>query len=107
MSEMSSVPLKEITMSNNPGNARNEHTKNTTVRFVETKPAYKTTEFFAWIVVSLAILIASAMVDNGEDGQGFGADRAWQYVAFVTVAYILSRGLAKSGTRGREHSDNH
>ncbi|MET0780194.1 MAG: hypothetical protein ABWZ16_01575, partial [Microbacterium sp.] len=96
---------KEITMSNIPGTARNEHTNTTTVRRVETKPAYKTTEFYAWIVVSLAILVASAMVDNGEDGQGFGADHAWQYVAFVTVAYILSRGIAKAGTRGRARDD--
>lgn len=94
-------------MSNIPGTARNEHNNNntTTVRRVETKPAYKTTEFYAWIVVSLAILVASAMVDNGEDGQGFGADHAWQYVAFVTVAYILSRGIAKAGTRGRARDD--
>ena len=92
-------------MSNTSGTARTEH--NTTARrvTVETKPAYKTTEFYAWIVVSLAILVASAMVDNGEDGQGFGADHAWQYVAFVTVAYILSRGIAKAGTRGRERDD--
>ena len=92
-------------MSNVPGTARTEH--NTTSRrvTVETKPAYKTTEFYAWIVVSLAILVASAMVDNGKDGQGFGADHAWQYVAFVTVAYILSRGIAKAGTRGRERDD--
>ena len=45
------------------------------------------------------------MVDNGEDGQGFGADHAWQYVAFVTVAYILSRGIAKAGTRGRARDE--
>ena len=92
-------------MSNIPGTARNEHNTATTVRRVETKPAYKTSEFYAWIVVSLAILVASAMVDNGEDGQGFGADHAWQYVAFVTVAYILSRGIAKAGTRGRARDD--
>ncbi|MET0715051.1 MAG: hypothetical protein ABWY57_09075 [Mycetocola sp.] len=89
-------------MSNIPGTARNEHTTTARRVTVETKPAFKTTEFYAWIVVSLAILIASAMVDNGEDGQGFGADHAWQYVAFVTVAYILSRGIAKAGTRGRD-----
>jgi hypothetical protein len=68
----------------------------------ETKSALKTTEFYAWIVVSLAILIASAVVDNGDDGQGFGADKAWMYVAFVTVAYILSRGIAKAGVRKHE-----
>jgi hypothetical protein len=43
------------------------------------------------------------MVDNGDDGQGFGADNAWLYVTLVTVAYIISRGLAKSGTRTHDH----
>ncbi|MFC7431589.1 MULTISPECIES: hypothetical protein [unclassified Agrococcus] len=63
----------------------------------ETKSALKTTEFYVWLVVSAAILIAAAVVDNGDDGQGFGADHAWMYVAGVTAAYIISRGLAKAG----------
>lgn len=87
-------------MTNNTNTTHNEH--NIARRIVE-KSAFKTTEFWAWIVVSLAILVASAMVDNGEDGQGFGADHAWQYVAFVTVAYILSRGIAKAGHRSRDN----
>ncbi|WP_166878732.1 hypothetical protein [Salinibacterium sp. ZJ450] len=70
----------------------------------ETKSALKTTEFYAWIVVSLAILIASAVVDNGEDNQGFGADNAWLYVAIVTAAYIVSRGIAKAGV-SKPHDD--
>ncbi|MBT2504082.1 hypothetical protein [Curtobacterium sp. ISL-83] len=68
----------------------------------ETTSALKTTEFYAWIVVSLAILIASAVVDNGDDGQGFGADHAWLYVAIVTAAYIVSRGIAKAGVNKPE-----
>lgn len=71
----------------------------------ETKSAFKTTEFYVWLVVSIAILIASAVVDNGKDGQRFGAAQAWQYVAFVTAAYIISRGIAKAGTRS--HDDDH
>jgi hypothetical protein len=78
----------------------------TTHSWSETKSALKTTEFYAWIVVSLAILIASALVDNGEDGQGFGADHAWQYVAIVTAAYIVSRGIAKAGVH-KSHDDSH
>ena len=66
----------------------------------ETKSAFKTTEFWVWLVVSAAILIASAVVDDADEGHsGFGADQAWLYVAFVTVAYILSRGIAKAGVR--------
>ena len=46
----------------------------------------------------LGVLIASAMVDQNEDGQGFGADKAWLYVTILTVGYLVSRGLAKAGS---------
>ena len=91
-------------MSNNARSSNQNVT--TTRRAVETKAAFKTTEFYVWLIVSVAILIAAAVTDNGDDGQGFGADHAWQYVAFVTVGYLISRGLAKSGTRGHEDNDN-
>ena len=73
---------------------------------IETKAAFKTTEFYVFLVISIAILIASAVVDNGDDGQGFGADHAWMYVAFLAVGYMISRGLAKSGSRGHERDDH-
>lgn len=68
----------------------------------ETKAAPKTTEFVAFIVVTLGILI-SAMLIKGGDSEGgtdeFIASQAWLYVAIVTLGYMLSRGLAKSGSR--------
>ncbi|PZE86932.1 hypothetical protein [Curtobacterium sp. MCBD17_032] len=93
-------------MSNTTGNtARHDDVVRRT--WNETKSALKTTEFYAWIVVSLAILIASAVVDNADEGHtGFGADQAWLYVALVTMAYILSRGIAKAGVRKPEHDDD-
>lgn len=69
--------------------------------FNETKSAFKTTEFWVFIVLSVAILIAAAVTDNGDDGQGFGAAQAWSYVALVAVGYMLSRGLAKAGSKSR------
>ena len=42
----------------------------------------------------LGVLIASAIVD-----QSFGADPAWRYVTYLTVGYMISRGLAKAGSR--------
>jgi hypothetical protein len=69
----------------------------------ETKAAFKTTEFIAYVVILIAMFIASAMVDNNEDGQGFGADQVWLYATVLTVGYMISRGLAKSGSR--EHYD--
>ncbi|BDZ46800.1 hypothetical protein [Naasia aerilata] len=71
----------------------------TVTRTRETKPSFKTSEFYVWLLVSLAILIASAVVDNGDDGSGFGASSAWFYIALVTVGYLVSRGLAKAGSR--------
>jgi hypothetical protein len=65
----------------------------------ETKAAFKTTEFIAYVVILVAMFIASAMVDNGEDGQGFGADKVWLYATLLTIGYMVSRGLAKSGSR--------
>lgn len=70
---------------------------------VETKPAFKTTELIAYIVVALGVLIASAVVDQNQDGQGFGADRAWLYVTILTVGYMVSRGLAKAGSYQRDN----
>ena len=70
----------------------------------ETKHAFKTTEFWAMVAVIVGILIASALVGQGEgtasDAQdAFPAVRAWLYIAIVAVGYMVSRGLAKAGSR--------
>ncbi|MCA2211731.1 hypothetical protein [Jidongwangia harbinensis] len=78
-------------------------------RSTETKAAFKTTEFIAYVVITVAVLIASLVVDgngNGDNGSGgdyFRADRAWFYIVLLTIGYLVSRGLAKSGSR--EHND--
>jgi hypothetical protein len=69
----------------------------------ETKQALKTTEFWAMAAIVVGILIASAVIGEG-DGNGGGTDafpasRAWLYIAIVGVGYMVSRGLAKSGSR--------
>ena len=69
----------------------------------ETKPALKTTELVAYVVTAIGVLTASALVDQSEDGQGFGADRAWLYVTLLTVGYMISRGLAKAGSYERDN----
>jgi hypothetical protein len=69
----------------------------------ETKPSFKTTELIAYVVVALAVLIAAAVTDNGSDGQGFSADHAWFYVTLLTIGYLISRGLAKSGSYAKEN----
>ena len=64
----------------------------------ETKAAYKTTELIAYVVTVIGVLIAAAVVDNAVAG-GLGAKQAWLYVTILTVGYMISRGLAKSGSR--------
>ena len=66
--------------------------------FTETKASFKTTEFFAYVVTVIGVLIAAGVVDETNAG-GFGARQAWLYVTILTVGYMLSRGFAKSGSR--------
>jgi hypothetical protein len=68
----------------------------------ETKQAFKTTEFWAMVVVIVGILAAAATIKGGDTAPGtdeFIARQAWLYVAIVAVGYMISRGLAKSGSR--------
>jgi hypothetical protein len=66
----------------------------------ETKSAFKTTEFWLYIAAVAAILIASDVVGTASDhGDYFRADRAWLYIVILTIGYLVSRGLAKSGSQ--------
>ena len=69
---------------------------------IETKPFYLTSEFVGSILAIAGIAITAASSD------AFGAWRAWILITAVTVGYLISRGIAKSGTRSnandpREH----
>jgi hypothetical protein len=44
------------------------------------------------------VLIAAALIDETDAG-GYGARQAWLYFTVLTVGYLVSRGLAKSGSR--------
>jgi hypothetical protein len=62
----------------------------------ETKASYKTTEFVFYILAVIGVLIASAVADEASD---FGTQEAWFYISLLTIGYMVSRGLAKSGSR--------
>ena len=61
----------------------------------ETKSSYKTTELVAYVVAVIGVLIAAAITDTSD----FGTQEAWFYVTLLTIGYMISRGLAKSGSR--------
>jgi hypothetical protein len=65
----------------------------------ESKASFKTTEFWAMIVLIVAILISAAVIKGGDDGTDqFIAKQAWLYVSILGAGYFVSRGLAKSGS---------
>jgi len=68
----------------------------------ETKSSYKTTELIAYVLGVIGVLVASAMVDKSD----FGTQEAWFYVTLLTIGYMVSRGLAKSGSRDFYDDDN-
>jgi len=71
---------------------------------IETKPFFLTSEFVGAVLVIAGVAITAASSD------AFGAWRAWILISAVTIGYMVSRGIAKSGTRShaddpREHLD--
>jgi hypothetical protein len=104
-----------VTTTNNPTSARHENVStargaadvnrvNRPARGGETKAFYKTTEFVVFVVATLGVLLASFLVKtSGAHEDYFRADQAWLYVVILSVGYMVSRGLAKSGSR--HHDD--
>ena len=66
----------------------------------ETKSSFKTTEFAVFVAAVVGVLLASYLV-KATDGHAdyFLADRAWFYVVLLSIGYMVSRGLAKCGSR--------
>ena len=71
----------------------------------ETKASIKTTELFFYLAAVLAVVAASLIVgDRGpQTPDPFNAGQAMQYITFLTIGYMISRGLAKAGSCN--HSD--
>jgi di/tricarboxylate transporter len=86
----------------NPGAGVDRNERRGVVRRLstETKQAFKTSEFWAMVVVIVGILVAAASIKGGDTSgtDEFIARQAWLFVAIVAVGYMISRGLAKSGS---------
>ncbi len=59
----------------------------------ETKHAFKTTEFYAYVAMLAAVFIAGLASDD------FGTSEVWLYATLLTFGYMLSRGIAKAASR--------
>jgi hypothetical protein len=73
--------------------------RDTDVRTTETKNFSKTSEFIVYVIAAAAILIASLVVD------GFNATEGWMFFTYLTIGYMISRGLAKAGSREPYRAD--
>lgn len=60
-------------------------------RWVETKSAFRTTELLVLVATVTGILVAAWVAEDVD------SRLAWPLVTAVAVAYLLSRGIAKSG----------
>jgi hypothetical protein len=76
------------------------------VSIAETKASTKTTEFYAMIAVIAGILVACWWIGRNGGVDAFKAERAWLYVSIVASAYMVSRGLAKSGSHDIHGDDD-
>jgi hypothetical protein len=70
----------------------------------ETKPSWKTTELYVYLAAVIGVLIASQLVGGGAHNGSdyFTADKAWWFITLLTIGYLVSRGLAKAGSRTRD-----
>ena len=58
----------------------------------ETRPYSRSSEFYVYLVAAAAVLIAGLVLE------GFNATEAWRFFTYLSVGYMISRGLAKAGS---------
>jgi hypothetical protein len=97
MSTPTGATATTATSNNVANHDLNQHRRLTT----ETKTSTKTTEFLAFVAMVVAVVVAANLYDGTGNGAGdpFGATTAMRYIAWLTIGYMVARGLAKSGSR--------
>jgi hypothetical protein len=66
----------------------------------ETKHSSKTTELYMYIAATVGVLIAGLVTKAGDGHDDrLNARDTWLLVAILTIGYMISRGLAKAGSR--------
>lgn len=95
-------PTRGATRTDSPGNevARGGVRRTARRLTTETKTFFKTSEWWTYVAILVALLIAGNTIEGEEGGADFfAADKVWLYVTILTVGYLISRGIAKSGVR--------
>lgn len=62
----------------------------------ETKASFQTTELWVFVAAVAAVLVATQQLDNMDGWDG------WRLVTALAIGYMVSRGLAKAGSRHRD-----
>jgi len=65
------------------------------VHDTETRPFFVTSEFLVYVLLLMGLAI-TASTSESIDARFF-----WEWATLATIAYMLSRGFAKSGSRSR------
>ncbi len=63
--------------------------------FTETKAFFKTSEFLVWLASVVGVLVITYI----DDPQSLSNWHGWILISVLSSAYMLSRGIAKSGSR--------
>ncbi len=75
----------------------------------ETKASTKTSELYAYVAAVVIVVITAIVIgDNGDaaGGDSFGGSEAVRYITYLTIGYMIARGLAKAGSRDFYDTDN-
>lgn len=71
------------------------------IRTPETKEFFKSSEFGVWFLTIVGVMIAGLATDE------LDTNGVWTLVVATSFAYILSRGIAKSGTKHHDPGHHH
>ena len=73
----------------------------------ETKHSSKTSEMYAYIAATVGVLLAGLLTKAGDGHDDrLQSQETWLIVGILTVGYMISRGLAKSGSRDPYDADD-
>jgi len=63
--------------------------------YTETKTFFRTSEFWVALLIGIAVLLAAYSSTN----DSISREDGWRFATAISIGYMVSRGLAKAGTR--------